>query len=85
MHKSIKHKSFVYAEDITAEQVVTSTDGSIDYILKGLNLEEGVSYKQAIEKKGATIENWYDVLNPDYASVTIRISILVANISKFQF
>ncbi len=45
MHKSIKHKSFVYAEDITAEQVVTSTDGSIDYILKGLNLEEGVSYK----------------------------------------
>ena len=72
--------SFVYAEDITAEQVVTSTDGSIDYILKGLNLEEGANYKWAIEKtKGVEIENWYDVLNPDYASGTIRISILATN------
>lgn len=69
-----------YAESITAEQIVTSTDGSIDYVLKGLNLEEGASYQWAIEKtQNATIENWYDVLNPDYASGTIRISILATN------
>ena len=69
-----------YANDITAEQVVTSTDGSIDYILKGLNLEEGASYQWAIEKTpNANIENWYDVLNPDYTSGTIRISILSTN------
>lgn len=69
-----------YAESVTAEQIVTSTDGSIDYVLKGLNLEEGASYQWAIEKtQNATIENWYDVLNPDYASGTIRISILATN------
>lgn len=69
-----------YAESVTAEQSVTSTDGSIDYALKGLNLEEGASYQWAIEKtQNATIENWYDVLNPDYASGTIRISILATN------
>jgi hypothetical protein len=72
--------SIAYAETVTAEKIVTSTDGSIDYILKGLNLEEGASYQWAIEKtQNETIENWYDVLNPDYASETIRISIVTTN------
>lgn len=81
----ISWHNVVCAESVTAEQIVTSTDGSIDYILKGLNLEEGASYQWAVEKsQSETIENWYEVLNPDYTSGTIRISILSTNANQLS-
>lgn len=72
--------TIVNAADITAEQIVTSTDGSMDYLIKGLNLEEGSSYEWAIEKtSNATIENWYEILNPEYSTGTVKISLLTSN------
>lgn len=65
---------------VTADQIVTSTDGSVEYLIKGLDLEEGSSYEWAIEKtSNATINNWYEILNPEYSTGTVRISLLTSN------
>ncbi len=68
------------AVTVTSEKVVTSTNGSVDYIIKGLELEEQASYQWAIEKtQDAQITNWYDVTAPDYTTGTIKISISISN------
>ena len=73
-------KEVLSAEGVTAEQIVTSIDGSIDYLFKGLTLESGASYEWAIEKsKDATIANWYSVNAPNYTAGEVRISILASN------
>lgn len=70
---------------VTADQIVTSTDGSVEYLIKGLDLEEGSSYEWAIEKtSNATINNWYEILNPEYSTGTVRISLLTSNQNQFN-
>ena len=67
-------------ETVTAEKIVTSTNGSVEYIIKGLNLDEGSSYQWAIEKtKEADRTNWYDVTAPEYSAGSIRITISAGN------
>lgn len=67
------------ADNITSEKIVTSTNGSVEYIIKGLNLEEGESYQWAIEKSpNANITNWYDCKSSteqSTGSIQITISI----------
>lgn len=68
------------ASTVTSEKIVTSTNGSVDYIIKGLKLEDGANYQWAIEKsKSATIANWYDVTAPEYSTGNIKITISVEN------
>ena len=76
----VTNQNSVKAAEVTVEKIVTNTDGSIDYIIKGLTLEEGESYQWAIEKaQNATITNWYDVTAPEYSNGTIKISVLSTN------
>lgn len=66
----------VKATDIKVEKIVTGTDGSIDFIISGLELEDSASYEWAIEKtNGTTIENWYNVLAPDYEANSLKITV----------
>ena len=77
--------SGVYAEGVTAEKIVTSTNGSVDYVIKGLCLEDGASYQWAIEKsKDATITNWYTVTAPEYQTGTVRITVTVEEKSLLE-
>lgn len=65
---------------VTSDKLVPSTNGSIDYTISGLELEDGASYQWAIEKsQNATITNWYDVVAPKYDTGTVTISISVSN------
>ena len=65
---------------VTSEKNVPSTNGSVDYIIKNLELEDGASYQWAIEKsKEAEIVNWYDVTAPEYSTGNIRITISSEN------
>ena len=76
----VTNQNSVKAAEVTVEKIVTNTNGSIDYIIKGLTLEEGASYQWAIEKvQNATITNWYEVTAPEYSTGTIRISVLSTN------
>lgn len=80
----INQKS-VRAAEVTAEKVVTSTNGTVDYIIKGLELEQGASYQWAIEKSPtATITNWYDVSAPNYTTGEVRVSILSTNETQLE-
>lgn len=61
---------------VSSEQILTETNGSIDYILSGLTLDSTKEYEWAVEQtQNATISNWYSVTNPDYTAGKIRISI----------
>ena len=74
--------SIVNAAEVTSEKIVAGTDGSVEFIIKGLKLEEGKEYQWAIEKStNATIENWYDITALDYnkGSVNIKVSVTNAN------
>lgn len=65
---------------VTSEKLVPSTNGSVDYVISGLELEDGASYQWAIEKsQNATITNWYSVTAPEYDTGTVRISVSVDN------
>ncbi len=64
-------------DTVTSEKVVTSTNGSVEYIFKGLDLEEGASYEWAIEKsQDANITNWYSVTAPEYSTGSIKVRVL---------
>ena len=66
----------VNAETIKITQSVTGTDGSVEFAITNLELENNASYEWAIEKtKGGTIENWYSVLAPDYDNGKINITV----------
>ncbi len=72
-------------ETITSEKIVTSTNGSVEFIIKGLKLENGASYQWAIEKsKDAQITNWYDVLAPEYTTGNIKITVSVNNKNQLE-
>lgn len=73
-------KGSVKAENIISEKIVPSTNGSIDYIIKGLDLKSGDNYEWALETSATnSISNWYDVLSPEYSTGTIKISISSTN------
>lgn len=66
----------VNAETIKITKSVTGTDGSVEFTITNLELDNTASYEWAIEKtKGATIQNWYSVLSPDYANGKINITV----------
>ena len=70
----------VNAETIKITQSVTGTDGSVEFAITNLELENNASYEWAIEKtKGGTIENWYSVLAPDYDNGKINITVSAKN------
>ena len=70
---------------VTSEKLVPYTNGSIDYIINGLELEEGASYQWAIEKsQNATIANWYDVVAPEYDAGTVRISVSAGDANQLE-
>ena len=78
-------KAETTTETITYEKIVTSTNGSVEFLIKGLKLEEGASYQWAIEKsKDAQITNWYDVLAPEYTTGNIKITLLVDNKNQLE-
>lgn len=73
------------ATDIKVDKVVPSTDGAINFIFSGLVLENGANYQWAIEKsQNATIENWYDVLAPEYETGTVKVSVLSTNANHLE-
>lgn len=82
---TIAFPNIVRAETITSEKIVTSTNGSVEFIIKGLKLEDGASYQWAIEKsKDAQITNWYDVTAPEYTTGNIKITVSVDNENQLK-
>lgn len=68
------------ATDITVQKLVPSTDGSITFNFSNLELEEEQDYQWAIEKsKTAKIENWYDIMNPNYKKGEVQINVNATN------
>ena len=67
------------AAEIKATQEVTEVgNGSMDYIIEGLDLDSSKEYEWALEKtKGTTIENWYDVADSDFTNNKIKVSFVV--------
>lgn len=73
----------VNAETITINKSVTGTNGSVEFTITNLELEDSASYEWAIEKtKGAEIENWYSVLAPDYENNQINFTVSSSNVNQ---
>lgn len=64
------------AEEVTINKIVTSTNGTVEFEIKGLEIESGNDYQWGISKtKGSSIEKWNDVLAPDFSTKTIKITV----------
>lgn len=74
------------AEDgITVNRITSSTDGSISFVIKGLELDNTSNYEWNIEKIITTEkENWYQVTAPDYENGEIRIDVNSSNKKQLE-
>lgn len=69
-------KSVNAEETVNIKKTVTSTNGTVDYEISGLEIEEGHEYQWGIVKtKGETISKWNNVIAPDYETKTIKVTV----------
>ena len=72
-------------DEITIDRITTSTDGSISFVIKGLELDNTSNYEWNIEKIITTEkENWYQATAPDYENGEIRIDVNASNAKQLK-
>lgn len=68
-------------EVININKFVTSSNGTVEYEITGLKIEEGKDYQWGISKKNnEAISEWNDVISPNFDNKSIEISV---NSSKY--
>ena len=72
--------TIVNAADVTAEKIVSSTDGSISFLFSNLDLESDNEYEWSISKKSnETSDDWYSLNDLDVEKNEATVNVLVTN------